>query len=226
MINLINITKNYGNIIALNNLSLEITTGSITFIIGPNASGKTTLIKLILGLIKPTSGELFINDTKLNGDCNYRNNIGYMPQNANFPENLKVIEIFNMLKELRNHKPNYDEELIEKFKLQNEFNKQIKNLSGGTKQKVNASLAFLFNPDLLILDEPTAGLDPYASKILKEKIIYENQKGKTIIFTSHILNELDDLATDFVFILDGRLVMRKKKEEINKNNIEDFFANL
>lgn len=221
MIKIKNLYKSYGRTIALEDISLEISTGSIVYIIGPNASGKTTLLKLILGLIKPTSGEIFVNKIKLNGNHEYRKLIGYMPQTANFPDNLTVREIFNLIKQLRNEEQDFDEELIEKFGIVKEFDKQIKNLSGGTKQKVNASIAFLFNPKILILDEPTAGLDPYASSILKEKIIEENRKGKTIIFTSHVLSELEDITTNFVFLLDGKLIMNCSKDKMKNTDIED-----
>ena len=99
----------------------------------------------------------------------------------------------------------WTEKMINKFNLKTEFNKRLKNLSGGTRQKVNACIAFLFDPDILILDEPTAGLDPLSSSILKDKILEENEKGKTIIFTSHLLTELERLAQDVIFLLDGRI---------------------
>ncbi|MEG8947920.1 ABC transporter ATP-binding protein [Rosettibacter firmus] len=221
MIKLINVSKQYGSINALDNVTINIEGGTLNYIIGPNASGKTTLIKLILGLIKPSSGKLFVNEVNLNGSHEYKESIGYMPQVASFPENLSVKEIFQMLKGLRNSKSNYDEELIEKFNLVKDFNKQIKNLSGGTKQKVNAAISFLFDPEILILDEPTASLDPYAGKILKEKIIKEHKKGKTIIFTSHVLNDLGDIATDYIFLLEGKVIMNLKKENIKDQTLEE-----
>jgi Cu-processing system ATP-binding protein len=225
MIKLININKKYGPIIALQNITLEIKEGSTTYIIGPNASGKTTLIKLLLGLIKPTIGDIYIKGIKLNGNYQYKENIGYMPQIASYPENLTVEEVFKMLKELRYNHSKYDDELVEKFNLSKEFNKHLKTLSGGTKQKVSASIAFLLNPEILILDEPTAGRDPLASKILKEKILDENRKGKTIIFTSHILSELEEMATDFIFLLDGKLIMKKSRRELKDNSIENIILN-
>ncbi len=226
MIKLTELTKYYGLLTALDKVSIEIENGTATYIIGPNASGKTTFIKSILGLIKPNKGEIIVNEFKLNGTIFYKEIIGYMPQIASFPENLTVKEIFQMIKELRFNKLNYDEELIEKFDLKKDFNKKIKNLSGGTKQKLNASIAFLFDPDILILDEPTAGLDPYASKILKEKIIKEHNKGKTIIFTSHVLNELGDLATNYIFLLDGKIIMNCKKEDIRNQTLEELVISL
>lgn len=205
MIEIIKLNKSYGSLAVLKELDLIIEHGKITYLVGPNGSGKTTLIKSILGLIKKYDGNIKIDGTQINGDCEYRNEIGYMPQSPSFPENLTVKNIFDMVKDLRNTAKNLDEELISKFNLEKEMSKRLKNLSGGTLQKVNASLAFLFNPKILILDEPTAGLDPVASGILKDKILKENQNGKTILFTSHIISELEDLAQNIAFILEGKL---------------------
>ncbi|HOI28946.1 MAG TPA: ABC transporter ATP-binding protein [Melioribacteraceae bacterium] len=203
MITISGLNKSFGSLEVLRNLNLEIKNGTITYLVGPNASGKTTLIKSILGLVKPDNGSIYIDAEKLNGNHSYRSKIGYMPQIASFPDNLTVTEIIKMIKNLRDDYKSYDEELIDMLRLSKEFNKRLKNLSGGTKQKVNAVIAFLFNPEILILDEPTAGLDPVSSSILKDKIIKENKQGKTIIFTSHILSELEELAEDVIFLLEG-----------------------
>ncbi len=205
MIKIDNLSKKFGSLDALKNVSVEISKGSINYLVGPNASGKTTLIKSILGLVKPTSGDIHLDGEKLNGNYSYREKIGYMPQIASFPENLTVNEIISMIKDFRENIKTYDEELIEKFKLRKEFKKRLINLSGGTRQKVNACIAFLFNPEILILDEPTAGLDPVSSSILKDKIVQENKNGRTIIFTSHILSELEELAEQVIFLLEGEV---------------------
>ncbi|MBU2494268.1 MAG: ABC transporter ATP-binding protein [Bacteroidetes bacterium] len=205
MIEINSLNKNYGSLNVLKNINLNLAEGKITYLVGPNGSGKTTLIKSILGLVKKYDGSILVNGELLNGGSGYRKDIGYMPQSASFPENLTVRNIFEMVKDLRNNTENMDEELISKFNLKNEMNKRLKNLSGGTVQKVSAALAFLFNPSILILDEPTAGLDPVSSGILKDKIIKENGAGKTILFTSHIMSELEDLAQNIVFILEGKI---------------------
>jgi Cu-processing system ATP-binding protein len=206
MIHLHQLTKNYGTLNALKSIDLKIDSGKVTAIVGPNGAGKTTIIKSILGLIKPNSGEIYIQDKKINGDCEYRRNIGYMAQIARFPENLTVNNVINMIKDLRtDNREELDEELIDRFNFQKEYAKQIKNLSGGNRQKVNASIAFLFDPDILILDEPTASLDPVASSILKDKIREEKISGKTIILTSHIMAEIEELADDIVFLLEGEI---------------------
>jgi len=204
MIRLHQLTKTYGTLKVLKAIDLKIDSGKVTAIVGPNGAGKTTIIKSILGLIKPNDGEIYIQDKKINGDCEYRRNIGYMAQIARFPENLTVKNVINMIKDLRTDgHVVLDEELIDLFNLQKEYPKQIKNLSGGNRQKVNATIAFLFDPDILILDEPTASLDPVASSILKDKIRDEKESGKTIILTSHIMAEVEELADDIVFLLEG-----------------------
>ncbi|MCF8241786.1 MAG: ABC transporter ATP-binding protein [Melioribacteraceae bacterium] len=205
MININRLVKNYGRFEVLKNIDLSIEKGKINYIVGPNGSGKSTLIKIILGLVKPTGGEVFIGEHKINSDSDYRSKIGYMPQAASFPENLKVREVIEMVKDLRNHKSDFDLDLTEKFRLEREMRKKLCDLSGGTRQKVNAAIAFMFNPELLILDEPTAGLDPVSSSILKDKIIKERNAGKTIILTSHILSELEELADNVIFLLEGRI---------------------
>lgn len=230
MITIEKLCKNFGSIEALKCISAEIQKGSITYLVGPNASGKTTLIKSILGLVKPASGIIILDGEKLNGNFSYRNKIGYMPQIASFPENLTVEEIINMIKNFRDNRKTYDEELIDKLSLQKEFKKRLKNLSGGTRQKVNACIAFLFSPDILILDEPTAGLDPVSSSILKDKIFSEHKNGKTIIFTSHILSELEELAEQVIFLLEGQIrfngTINKLINSTDKQNLERAVASI
>jgi len=230
MIKAIQLCKRYATLDALKNVDIEIAKNSLTYIVGPNGSGKTTFIKSVLGLVKPSSGNIFIDDNKLNGDDSYRDKIGYMPQIASFPENLTVQEVINLLKEIRKTTGTFDEELIEKFYLSREFDKRIRTLSGGTKQKLNAVIAFMFNPDILILDEPSAGLDPVSSSILKDKIVKEKSNGKTILFTSHIMSELEELAEDIIFLLEGKVCFCGKKEELiavtEERNLERAIAKL
>ena len=118
---------------------------------------------------------------------------------------MTIGQIIGMMKDIRKKKApdQLDEELIWDFGWTKYLNKRMRTLSGGTRQKVSATLAFLFKPEVLILDEPTAGLDPVASEILKEKIIREKQKGKLVLITSHILSELDDLITQVIYMQEG-----------------------
>src|SRR6185312_14309034 len=203
-----NVTKKFGRLVALNNVSATCNKGECIALIGPNGSGKTTLVKSILGMVVPDSGFITFNSKNILHDWLYREHIGYMPQIGRYPENMTIGQVLNMMKDIRSKCSNYslDEDLVNAFKLPDLLKKRMRTLSGGTTQKVSASLAFLFNPDVLILDEPTAGLDPVASEILKEKIIAEKQKGKLVLITSHILSELDEMTTHVMFIQEGRMI--------------------
>ncbi len=214
MIEIENISKSFGKLAVLQDVNLSCKKGECIALIGPNACGKTTLIKSILGMVIPSSGKIKFKGEAINQNFEYRRHIGYMPQIGRYPENMSVGQIIEMVKEIRNHNAELDEELFNAFKLNVILNKHMRTLSGGTTQKVSATLAFLFNPDVLILDEPTAGLDPLASEILKEKIIREKQKGKLILITSHLLSELDDLITQIIFMQDGHVHFHKTIDEL------------
>jgi Cu-processing system ATP-binding protein len=203
MIRIEKLNKRFGKLQVLNDLDLMIGDGRITAILGPNGAGKTTLIKSILGLVKPDSGEIHVGDTHVNGDSSYRERIGYMPQIPRYPENLTVQEILHMIKDLRGRFDDLDDELVANFDLERQFEKPFKTLSGGNRQRVSAALAFMFRPDILFLDEPTAGLDPLASSMLKDKILREKKSGKTLVLTSHVMAEVEELADVVVYVLDG-----------------------
>ncbi len=205
MISIINLDKKFGKIEVLKKVNLEISSGMVTAIVGPNGSGKTTLIKSILGLVKPTAGQIVINGRLITGDYLYRKQIGYMPQIARYPENLTINEVIQMIKDLRNSNCEINNDIIEAFSLYKEMNKPFRSLSGGTKQKVSALVAFLFNSEILILDEPTSGLDPISSSYFKDFINAEKQKGKTIILTSHIMSEIEELSDEIAFLLEGKI---------------------
>jgi Cu-processing system ATP-binding protein len=221
MIRIENISKKFKKLQALDQISMQLESGKVISLIGPNGSGKTTLIKCILGMVKPAKGKIYVHEMEINGDPSYRERIGYMPQIGRYPDNMKVGQLFTMMKHIRNASENdLDTDLIIKFNLISIFDKPMRTLSGGTRQKVSAALAFYFNPDILILDEPTAGLDPLSSEILKDKIIAEKKKNKLILITSHILSDLDDLATDIMYLQDGRLQFFKSIETLRKETRE------
>lgn len=190
----------------LRGVDLDVREGRVTAILGPNGSGKTTLIKMILGLVRPDAGVIEVGGQALNGDPAYRDAVGYMPQAARFPENLTGREILAMLDDLREDEVGRDRELVEAFALEPELDKPVRTLSGGNRQKVSATVAFLFDPALVILDEPTAGLDPVASGVLKDKVRRERANGKSVILTSHVLSEAEQLADDIAVLLDGRVL--------------------
>jgi Cu-processing system ATP-binding protein len=210
------VTKSFGKLRVLDELSLTIRPSRITGLVGPNAAGKTTLAKIILGLTRADSGTVEIDGVPIGADDSYRARIGYMPQQARFPENLSARELFEMLTDLRCPTRALDDELLDRFDFAGALEKPIRALSGGTRQKVNAVIAFMFSPDLLILDEPTAGLDPVSSGVLKDKILAEKACGKTFLLTSHIMSELDELADDVAFINDGRVAFAGPVAELKR----------
>ncbi len=203
MIEIQHVSKRFGKVEVLKDVNLTCEPGQCIALIGPNGCGKTTLIKCILGMVIPTSGTILFNQKNITRDYQYRHRIGYMPQKGRYPDNMTIGQVIDMIKDIRSTKVKLDEQLIESFRLKEIVDKKMRTLSGGTTQKVSASLAFLFNPEVLILDEPTAGLDPLAAEILKEKIIAENNKGKLVFITSHLLSELDDLVTHVILMQEG-----------------------
>ena len=219
MIRIAGLTKRYGAHEVLRGLDLEIVPGRVTAIVGPNGTGKTTLIKAILGLVRPDAGTITVDGTVVGEDCAYRARIGYMPQIPRFPQNLTGAELLAMLRDMRGERVGQaiDEELIERFQLGSQLAKPVRTLSGGTQQKLNAVMAFLFSPSLLILDEPTAGLDPASSAVFKDKILAERDAGRTFVLSSHFMNELEELADDVVFLLEGKVQYRGPVEELMRS---------
>lgn len=230
MIDVKNLHKKFGKNHVLKGIDLQIDNGGIFAILGPNGSGKTTLIKSILGMVLPNSGDIEIDGNRVKNNWKYRNNIDYLPQIANFPSNLTVHELVRMIKDLRSSKVIKDKELIRLFMLEPFLNKKLGNLSGGTKQKVNIVLTFMFDSPLIILDEPTSGLDPISLLRLKELINAEKQKGKTILITSHIMNFVEEIANDIVFLLEGRIYFKgsisELKESTNESDFEHAIASI
>ncbi len=224
MIQIDGVEKRFGRRDVLRGLSLPIERKEITAILGHNGSGKTTLIKCLLGLVRPTGGRIFIDGQKVEGEWVYRARIGYMPQIARFPENLRVHELLDLLRTLRGNpvgkNVGTDDELFDAFGLAKEMNQPMRTLSGGTRQKINAVIAFLFRPDILILDEPTASLDPVASGILKDKIRRERDAGKTIILTSHNIGEVEALADTIAFLHDGQVHTLGRQQAIKDHTGE------
>ena len=221
MIEIKELQKKFGKFEVLKNINLSCKKGECIALIGPNGCGKTTLIKSVLGMVLPDSGTIHFNGNSVLGEYLYRERIGYMPQIGRYPDNMTIGQIIEMIKKIRNSSDDLDEDLLHAFELEKMFDKQMRTLSGGTTQKVSAVLAFLFNPDVLILDEPTAGLDPLAAEVLKEKIIKEKEKGKLILITSHLLSELDDLITEIIFMQEGKIHFHQKVEELKSTTGEE-----
>lgn len=215
MLETVRLSKSFGKLRALHEVSVAMRPGQVISLIGPNGSGKTTLLKCLLGLVIPDSGSILLRGQPVAGDWDYRRNIGYMPQIGRYPDNMRVGQVFDMIKEIRQGSfQRLDVDLLRSFGVDQFAHKTMRTLSGGTRQKVSACLAFLFDADVLILDEPTAGLDPVSSEILKEKVLAEKEKGKLILLTSHILSDLDELTTDVMYIMEGNIQFYESLDQL------------
>ena len=220
MVSLDSVSKRFGKLEVLKGVSATFAPGKITAVVGPNASGKTTLLKCILGLVLPDSGKVQIDGDDALHNPATRAKIGYMPQKAQFPDNLQAKELLSWIQDLRGQKSPLLEKLVAYFQLEPHLGKSLRTLSGGTRQKVSAVLTFLFDPPVLILDEPTAGLDPLASSRLKDKILEEKHHGKAIILTSHVMSELEELTDEVLFLLEGKIVFRGTLADIRERTGE------
>ena len=209
-----NLNKRFGRLQALSDINICFNPGDCIALIGPNGCGKTTLIKSILGMVLPDSGNITMLGSDTRKSPAYRATIGYMPQIGRYPENMNIGQVLAMVRAMRGENEPTDDTLYQRFGLQELLHKRMGTLSGGTRQKVSACLAFRFDPPLLILDEPTAGLDPVSAEILKEEIQRRLGCGKTVLITSHQLSDLDDLVNRIILMQDGRIVFDKSVDEL------------
>lgn len=224
MISVNSISKKFGKQQVLKEFNINFEKGNSYAIMGPNGSGKTTLIKSILGMVLPDQGDILVDGNSIKGRNDYRHLIGYMPQIGRYPQNMKIGQLFAMMKDMRPEIKEYDLDLVEAFELEKIKDKAMGTLSGGTRQKVSAALAFLFNPEILILDEPTAGLDPIAVEILKSKIRKEREAGKLILITSHILSDLEELTNHAIYIFEGEVFFNDSIESLKDITSEEKFS--
>ena len=229
MISIQDLHKNFGKLKVLDGIHLEIKEPGIYAILGPNGSGKTTLIKSVLGMVIPQKGKIEVNGESVKGKWHYRNEIDYLPQIANFPSNLTVNELLKMISDLRKKKAS-SAEMIELFDLKPHLQKKLSHLSGGTRQKVNIVLSLMFDCDLMILDEPTTGLDPLALIHLKDLIAEAKERGKIILITSHIMSFVEEVAGQIIFLLDGRIHYQGSVEDLktktSQENLERAIADI
>ncbi len=222
MITIQHLSKRFGKLQVLDNVSLTLTGGQCVALIGPNGSGKTTLIKAVLGMVVPQAGTILFKDNPIGRQWEYRREIGYMPQIGRYPENMTIGQVLDMMRDIRKvPEEALDRELFDVFELHTMLGKRMGTLSGGTRQKVSACLAFMFKPEVLILDEPTAGLDPVATEQLKEKILAERSKDKLIVITSHVLSDLDELVTQVIYMQDGRPLFHKPLDVLKEETGTD-----
>ncbi len=229
MISVQNLYKTFGKNKVLKGISLDFNEPGITAVLGPNGSGKTTLMKCILGMVIPSEGTITFDGKNIKGKWAYRNQIDYLPQIARFPENLKVRELLAMIQDIRGRNDN-SKLFIELFDLDPFLYQRLGNLSGGTLQKVNIMLAMMYDSPLLVLDEPTNGLDPLALVRLKKLILEEKAKGKIILITTHIMSFVEEMADNIIYLLEGNIhfkgSLKQLKSDYNSENVEAAIAKI
>ena len=220
MLKIDNLTKKYGKFKAVDNISLEINEGEIFGFVGPNGAGKTTTFKMIATLLKPTSGNIYLDGTQINYKNlkKVRNDIGYMPDFFGVYDKLKVSEYMDFYSDIagidRNNKTNVIGDLLELVDLIHKKDAYVDSLSRGMKQRLCLARCLVHNPKLLILDEPASGMDPRARIQMKEVLRELKKMGKTIIISSHILPELAELCTNIGIIEGGKIVVNGPVDEI------------
>ena len=197
VLNIEGLYKKYKKQNILQDINLQIPPATICALLGPNGSGKTTLLKLILDLVHTSHYVLF--------ERIERESIRYMPQQPNFPSNMKVKELFQFLQKLKKQKAIDLDVLVRNFGVNFFLNKTMRELSGGMIQRVNIVQAFMFTGKLYLLDEPTMGLDPYSAFLFKKMLLERKEQGATILFTSHIMGEVEELADIVMLMLEGRI---------------------
>ena len=213
-----NLTKYYRKVKGIENLSLSLNEGEIFGLIGPNGAGKSTTIRTILNLINKTSGIVYINGKEFNkDDIETKKLIGYLPSEVSLYEDLTVKEMIDYHESYYTTSKKRRSELIKIFKL--DETKKIEDLSFGNLKKLGIVLAFLHEPKILILDEPTSGLDPIMQQEFFKLLLEEKKKNTTIIYSTHILNEVSKICDRVGIIRNGRLIKVEKIEELSKKNL-------
>ncbi len=209
---LIDATKKYGSVEALRGVSIDIELGEVVAMLGPNGAGKTTSISLLLGLRKPTSGEALLFGLKPD-DLNARSRVGVMLQESGIPTVLKVRELVDLFRSYYS-KPMARDRAIAMAGLEEKANSQVKELSGGQKQRLYFALAVCGDPDVLFLDEPTVGMDVEGRRSFIERIAEFIQMGRTVVLTTHYLEEADQLAKRVIVIDRGLVIADASPQEI------------
>jgi Cu-processing system ATP-binding protein len=204
VITLADVSKRFGAVQVLQHVTLTVAPGRVTALVGPNGCGKSTLIRCILGLVHPDSGAITLPGGQQARDPAARAVLGYMPQAPRFPDHATGREVLALIDALR---PDTipDETVVQQLELGDHLDKPTRTLSGGSRQKLSAAIAFRYAPEVLILDEPTAGLDPLATASFKAAVHAARTRGAAILLTTHVVAELAALADDIVFLLDGRV---------------------
>ena len=228
--------KNYGEVRALDGINIEIPGGQIFGILGPNGSGKTTMLKIISSIMEPTSGLVSVNGINVMGDpMKVKSIIGYVPETPNLYESLTPIEFLGFVGSIRkiNHEILTERiyRFAKAFEIEDNLNNFIGSLSFGTKQKVAIISAFLHDPEIIILDEGMNGLDPRSAKILKNLLLEYVSSGRTVLFSTHVLEVAESVCHRMAIIYKGRIMdvgtLKELRESAGRHdaNLEDIFLN-
>lgn len=233
MIEFRNIEKSFGKYFTLRIDKLITGSRGVLTVIGPNGSGKTTLLKMLLGLVVPDKGEIFFDNKPVIHNIGLKREINYMPQVSSFPPFLKLSEILSILKDLRNNTDNLDYDLFCRLNIEKNLEKKFISLSQGSKQRFGVALAFLFDSSVIVLDEPTAGLDPFVTEIVKENI-RKSAESKLIILTTHSLSDISELTDRAVFLDEGKIMLDEEftgrspaeKRNLIKQDVYQYFKSI
>ena len=218
MLELKNVTKEFGTKKAVNDLNFKLENGKILGLVGRNGAGKSTTFRMILQIIDPTNGEILYNDKKINQET--LDKLGYLPEEGSLIPSYTVLELCEYYgslklmdsKEIRNILITW----LEKFHIEEYLNKKVKDLSKGNRQKIQFIVSNLHNPEFLILDEPFSGLDPISVEELKKCILELKNDGKTIIFSSHRMDHVEELCDELIILNEGKTVLQGNLKDIIK----------
>lgn len=223
LLRLEHVQKNYGKTEALSGVNLDIQPGRIVGLLGPNGSGKTTIIKLINGLLQPTSGQVLINGEKPSPKT--KKAVSYLPDTTYLSDNMKIKEVFAMFKDFYS---DFDEEkanhLLEDLNLDEKS--RLKNLSKGNKEKVQLILVMSRKADLYVLDEPIGGVDPAARDYILKTIIQNRSENSSVLISTHLISDIEDILDDVIFIKDGEILLQEDANELRRkhdNTIDHIF---
>jgi len=207
MIDIENLSKYYGKVRGVDGISLEVKEGEVMAFLGPNGAGKTTTIKCILGLIKPTKGRITVKGMEIGkNEKEIKRLIGYLPQRISFPENMTGYEILKLFSRIRGIQKDRVEQILSIVGLSADSRRKVTEYSGGMIQRLGIAVALLSDPHILILDEPTISLDPEGAYQIKRLIFDLNKSGKTIVLSTHILGDIEELADRIAIFHRGKLI--------------------
>lgn len=217
------LTKTYGGKLALNQIYLNLERGRIIGLLGPNGSGKTTLIKIMNGLLNPTAGEILINGQRPGVDTKF--SISYLPERTYLSPGMRVMDIVQYFQDF------YPDFQIDRAydmlaRLQIQPYERLKNLSKGTKEKVQLILVMSRNADLYVLDEPIAGVDPASRDYILHTIVGNYNRNATILLSTHLISDVENILDEVVFIRQGNIVLQAGAEQIRRNegkSVDRFF---